>query len=193
MILNKKDTKNVALVEKIPFEMNVLMNFDGKKYCVEKNECFVKKILPEYVYKIDFLYNLSGNGKVSLLAAFLDKNGKELAKIYIENGKEFTTVKKTAAIKIEIVVTSREKISLRADGGCLIPVKPYEKREAVLAAIALSYDKPERTFEKNLNDTLEAIDKAAEAKPDIIVSSECFYGRNVEGMSTLEKKVEIDS
>lgn len=193
MNLNKKHEKPMDKLEEITFENKVSVNFDGKKYNVEISECFVKKIQPEFVYKIDYPFKLNGNALVSILAAFLDKNGKELGKIYIENGKPFTTVKKTAMIKLQLVVSSKEKISLTANGGSIIPVGAYEKREVILAATAVGYDKPERTFEKNLEDTLAAIDKAAAAKPDIIVSTECFYGRNVKNLTTKQKSIAIDS
>lgn len=184
---------NMINKDVLSFELALEYNFDGLKYHMVKNECFVKKIREEYVYKFNLPFEIEGKACVRFLVSFINGKGKELAKGYIENNKTFTTVKNTEIIKIEVVVYSKEKARFRCRKGSILSIKPYEKREIVLAAAAVKYDKPRRSFETNIADTLDAIDKAAKINPDIVVASECFYGRNVRRKTTVEKTVHLDS
>lgn len=177
--------------KKIVFEFNEEYDFDGKKYRIKSYERIVQNIKEEFEYKTALSYKINGKAECRILVACLDENGNELSEVYTESGRNFYTVKNTRKLRIRVVIYSFEEATVKIESGYVVPVKPYEKREVVLAAIAVEYGAPDRTYEMNLKDTLGAIDEAAEAKPDIIVCTETFFGRNVKGATFFDKAREI--
>ena len=192
MNYSKKSIKKSYETEiNLPFEVDFKLS--GEKYETRVSDCFVKKIKPNYVMSLYIPYEIKGEASIRVFVSFLGETGKELAKIYAENALPFTTVEGTAALKVEFAAFSKHAASVKAKEVYIYEHYPYTERKAVLAAAAVKYDKPKRTFENNLSDTLAAIDAAAAAKPDIIVASECFYGRNVRNLSLAERSVSQDS
>lgn len=185
---SNKDNESKRL--SVPFDIN--FQFSGIKYEVKKAECFVKDIKESYVYSIDILPEICGEADCKTIVAFVDGQGKDIAKLYTESGKAFTTREGTAGLRVEVYAVSSRKGSLKLNGIVLSVHGKAKKRKAVLAAVAVAYNKGRRTIDRNLKETLDAIDNAAKEKPDIIVASECFYGRNVWNKPFGEKILELD-
>ena len=176
---------------RIEFDINCRAEFKNDKYRMEMFECFVKKILPDYEYMIHLPVDVTGDAKYKLTVAYLREDGKELAMEYAESGKTFITVPKTDSVRIEIVAYSRSGGSVIAGRGYIEEIKPYEKREVTIAAVAAAY-REKRTREWNLKEACELIDRVSVHKPDLIALSEAFLGRQVPG-SVYDRAVTLDS
>ncbi len=172
-------------------EISFKASFTEEKYSMDKIECFVKKINSEFEYVADIDIKTTGEARYKLFCAYISEKGKELAKDYIESGKPFVTVPGTESIMIQIIAYSKKGGTVTAKKGRLVPVGPYKKREAVIAAVADAY-RGKRTFERNLNNALEIIDKISAHKPDLIALSEAFYGRQVP-LPLKERAITLDS
>ena len=183
----KKSCENEAL---IPIMLKCRLS--GEKYEMYKSESIAEGIKGGYVYSLEIPYNLKGNANIRILVSFFDGKGKELIKGYTENGLEFTAPENAVTLKTQLVVFGKNAAEFEAKEEYVRRLRPYSERNVILAAAAVKYDKPKRTFEKNMEDTLFAVDAAAKKKPDIILASECFYGRNINNLSSREKAITMD-
>ena len=184
-----KKIKSINITDEIYISLNTGFEFSKNRYECKKTECFVRKIKGNSIYKV-FL-NCEKNGDIGerLIAVFISSEGKELARLHTENGVPFVTHPDTAEIKFVIIVFSRTEGSFFANDLKLLEIGENKKRQVRLAAVAVNYNSGERSFERNLNETLRAMENAGAAKPDIIAATECFYDRNVQGISLSEGTV----
>lgn len=178
--------------KKITVASELRLQFRDDKYSMKKFEFFIEEFPGEYVGVLNCADINCGNAKVKFITAFIDENGNEIAKLYTEPGKKFCSPSGTSSLRIEVYVTSGEKEVVSVGEIKLEYLGKKTERKVRLAAVAVAYNKGRRTLGRNLKETLCAIDNAAKEKPDIILASECFYGRNVNGMSVREKSVELN-
>lgn len=171
-------TKNNDRNHKITIKINKTFDFAGDKYRTDKTDDFVVKLKEKFVYRFEANAKCDENVCFQAFIAFFDKEGKELAKLHLEDGIEITTVPGTVSGSVQFWAGSQAKGKAEVSEAFFIPLHPKCKREAVLAAIAIKYADNERTPEKNLDDALERIDRVSVEKPDLIVLTELFYSRD---------------
>lgn len=169
-----------------------IFHFDKDIYQVVKTEYSFFDIKEEYNYSIELSTEITGKVNVKVMAAFLDEKRKDLAKIYVENNKKFATKKGTRAIRLEIYAISYIKGSIKIKEPSIECLGENKERKVVLASTAIAYNKGTRTLKRNLEETLTSLENAAKEKTDMIVASECFFGRRVWSLPFEEKILSLD-
>lgn len=169
-----------------------IFHFDKNIYQVFKAEYNFGEIEECCKYAIEVPMEIKENAKVKMMVAFLDEKGNDIAKLYTEDNKEFITVKGTVGIRLEVYPFSYSTGSVEIKNPVIFYLGKVSERRVVIASTAIAYNKGKRTLERNLNETLASIDNAAKENPDIIVASECFYGRNVWNLPFSEKILRLD-
>lgn len=183
------------------------VQINGCEACISSNESGAYRtaacetmfsgLEKDYVYTFDIKAENEGmDYKINYF--WIDTEGKELAGGYVDTKDEILCDFDNADLKISVRAYGREKGYVKV---CLpqITVKEkYKKRKAVLAAIPISYgfvnQHTIRSFEDNLEDSLTAIDGLmGDYKADIVVLTECFYSRCINGRSYEESLLSIDS
>ena len=187
-------TNNGCFENKCIFRLNPDINFQFCKGKYEKmSEIFsVDDINENGLYSLEMASVVNGEAKIKVIISFLDIEGKVIAQLHTENGKSFATPGKTAAMQIGFHGFSKNGGSVSLKELSLFSYGKKKERKVKLCAVAVAYNKGRRTFERNLKETLVAMDNAAKEKPDIICATECFYGRNVKGLSLKEKSIPLD-
>jgi len=135
-------------------------------------------------YKINFFWH--------------DKDGKEIAGGYLSKKDEILCPFDNADLKIIIRAYGRKAGFVKANLPGIKSMGKAKKRKAVLAAVPISYgfvhQHKLRTFDDNLKDSLLAIDGLmGDYKADIVVLTENFYTRCVNGKGFDESLLTIDS
>ncbi len=157
-------------------------------YSYGKALMFFGDIKGKYVYQIHLSLQTE-NAETKILYTLRNRQKEELVRGYLKDGDCFVTTEATCFAEISVLAFSKGQAGfVQVRDVQLCCTGPYKPRNVTLAAVGINYNEDlPRTFEKNMQQNLQAIDHImADQKADLIVMTECVYSRRVRGYTSQE-------